>query len=126
MFAVVEIGGQQFNVQKEQIVSVPLLKAQTGDMVKFSNLLLLSDDDSIKYGSPYTDGCVVAKVLEHWKDEKVLIFHKKRRKGHRKLNGHSQKYTKIQISDISASDMDFPKAIEEDISTPDHLNIENN
>ncbi len=125
MFAVVEIGGQQFNVQKEQIVSVPLLKADAGDSVKFSNLLLLSENDSIKYGSPYTDGCVVAKVLEHWKDEKVLVFHKKRRKGYRKLNGHRQKYTKIQISDISASDINVKTAVVDD-STPDYLKIENN
>ncbi len=125
MFAVVEIGGQQFNVQKEQIVSVPLLKADAGDIVKFSNLLLLSENDSIKYGSPYTDGCVVAKVLEHWKDEKVLVFHKKRRKGYRKLNGHRQKYTKIQISDISASDINVKTAVVDD-STPDYLKIENN
>jgi len=125
MFAVVEIGGQQFNVQKEQIVSVPLLKADAGDIVKFSNLLLLSENDSIKYGSPYTDGCVVAKVLEHWKDEKILVFHKKRRKGHRKLNGHRQKYTKIQISDISASDINVKTAVVDD-STPDYLKIENN
>ncbi|HPI19260.1 MAG TPA: 50S ribosomal protein L21 [Candidatus Kapabacteria bacterium] len=125
MFAVVEIGGQQFNVQKEQIVSVPLLNADAGDIVKFSNLLLLSENDSIKYGSPYTDGCVVAKVLEHWKDEKILVFHKKRRKGHRKLNGHRQKYTKIQISDISASDINVKTAVVDD-STPDYLKIENN
>jgi len=126
MFAVVEIGGQQFNVQKEQIVSVPLLQADAGELVKFSNLLFLSDDDNIKFGSPYTDGCVVAKVIEHWKDEKVLVFHKKRRKGHRKLNGHRQKYTKIQISDISTSDINVKKAVVDDISTPDYLNIENN
>ena len=125
MFAVVEINGQLFNVLKELVLSVPLLDAKVGDMLKFSNLLLLSGNDNLSFGNPYTDGCVTAKVLEHWKDEKILIFHKKRRKGHRKLNGHRQRFTKIQINDISASDIAIENKIAES-GAPDYLNIDEN
>jgi large subunit ribosomal protein L21 len=81
-------------------LTVPLLQGEPGDTVEFGNILIANDDKSTKIGSPYIDGSVTAKILAHGKGDKVLVFHKKRRKGHRKLNGHRQKYTQIQITDI--------------------------
>lgn len=101
MFALVEIAGNQFEVQEKDQVKVPLLDGNPGDEVKFENILLTKDDDNINVGSPYIEGNVSAKILEHGKDQKVLVFHKKRRKGYRKLNGHRQHYTLIEISNIN-------------------------
>ncbi len=103
MFAVVEIGGIQLEVQKKAVVRVPLLKGNPGDAVEFKNLLAGGDDKSTKIGTPYITGSVKAKIIEHGKDDKVLIFHKKKSKGQRKLNGHRQRFTKIEITDIKLS-----------------------
>ena len=103
MFAVVEIGGIQLEVQKKAIVKVPLLKGEPGDSIEFKNLLAGGDDKSTKIGTPYITGSVKAKILEHGKDDKVLVFHKKKSKGQRKLNGHRQRFTKIEITDIKLS-----------------------
>jgi large subunit ribosomal protein L21 len=100
MLAVVEIAGQQFEVQNEGVVNVPLLQGEPGDVVEFKNILLTKDEDSIDVGSPYLKGTVMAKILSHGKDPTVLVFHKRRRKGTRKLNGHRQKYTQIVVTGI--------------------------
>lgn len=102
MATVVEIAGFQYEVEKDSKLSVPLLEGKAGDSVEFSNILLNEKDGNFTFGSPLIDGAkVTAKILEHKKDDKVLIFHKKRRKGYQKLNGHRQHYTRIQITDIS-------------------------
>jgi len=100
MFAVVEIGGMQFEVKPNEILRVPLLKGNPGEAVEFTNILLGDDNKGVKVGEPFIAGTIKAKILEHGKDEKVLVFHKKRRKGYRKLNGHRQHFTKIEITDI--------------------------
>ena len=100
MFAVVEIAGLQFEVQPEDTLNVPLLQGNPGDSVEFGNILLANDDKETKVGTPYIDGNVKAKIVEHGKGDKVIVFHKKRRKGYRKLNGHRQNYTTIEITDI--------------------------
>jgi len=101
MFAVVEIAGQQFEVRPQEVVNVPLLKGNPGEDVEFTNVLIAGTDDSPKIGTPYIDGSVKATIIEHGKDAKILVFHKKRRKGYRKLNGHRQHFTKIQIADFN-------------------------
>ena len=102
MATVVEIAGFQYEVEKDSTYDVPMLDGKSGDKVGFSNVLLSGNRDDITFGSPFIDGASVsAKILEQRRDKKVLIFHKKRRKGYQKLNGHRQKYTKIQITDIS-------------------------
>lgn len=101
MFALVEIAGNQFEVQEKDRIKVPLLNGNPGDEVKFENILLTKDNDIVNVGSPYIDGSVSAKIIEHGKDKKVLVFHKKRRKGYQKLNGHRQRYTMIEISNIN-------------------------
>lgn len=101
MYAVVEIAGQQFTVAPKQTLTVPLLDKSVGDSVEFSNILLASNGDKVSVGAPYIKGSVKATVNAHGKGDKVLVFHKKRRKGYQKLNGHRQQYTTITINDIS-------------------------
>lgn len=100
MYAVVEIGGQQFAVAPNQTVTVPLLDSNVGDKVEFTNILLASNDGKVSIGTPYIGGKVTATVNAHGKGETVLVFHKKRRKGYQKLNGHRQRFTNITINDI--------------------------
>jgi large subunit ribosomal protein L21 len=101
MYAIVEIAGQQFKVEKERKIYVPHLDVTEGDEVHFEKVLLVDNDGKVTVGTPVVDGArVTAKVLEHVKGDKVLVFKKKRRKGYKKLNGHRQQYTRIQIDSI--------------------------
>ena len=100
MYAVVEISGQQYAVAPDQTVKVPLMDKNVGDIVEFNNILLASDNGNVSVGTPFIKGSVTATVIEHGKGEKVLVFHKKRRKGYQKLNGHRQLFTSITITDI--------------------------
>ncbi|GDX66604.1 MAG: 50S ribosomal protein L21 [Bacteroidota bacterium] len=100
MFAVVEISAQQFTVRASDTLTVPLLDAEVGSTIEFSNILLGGEESNITVGCPYISGSVTATILAHGKGDKVLVFKKKRRKGYRKLNGHRQQYSQIQINDI--------------------------
>jgi large subunit ribosomal protein L21 len=103
MYAIVNIAGQQFKVQENTPVFVHRLEANEGDSVNFDQVLLVDNNGSVKVGAPTVAGASVsAKVLSHIKGDKVIVFKKKRRKGYRKLNGHRQQFTKIQIEKISA------------------------
>ena len=104
MYAIVEIAGQQFKVEKDQKVFVHRLHAEEGKKVSFDNVLLLADGEEVTIGAPAIDGAQVgAKVLKHLKGDKVIVFKKKRRKGYRVKNGHRQALTEIQIDKIIAS-----------------------
>ena len=104
MYAIVEIAGQQFKVEKDQKVFVHRLQTKEGKKISFDNVLLLSDGDKVTVGAPAIGGAQVsAKVLKHLKGDKVIVFKKKRRKGYRKKNGHRQALTEIQIQGIVAS-----------------------
>ncbi len=100
MYAVVEISGQQYAVSPKQTIIVPLMDKNVGDKVEFTNILLASNNGNVSVGAPYIKGSVSATVVNHGKGDKVLVFHKKRRKGYQKLNGHRQKFTRITINDI--------------------------
>ncbi len=101
MIAVVDILGQQFKVSENTKYYVPRLKEEPESEITFDQVLLLSDGKETKIGSPVVNGAkVTAKVLEHLKDEKVIVFKKKRRKGYRKLNGHRQQLTRIEVTQI--------------------------
>lgn len=103
MYAIVEIAGQQFKVEKDQKIFVHRLAANEGDKVDFDTVLLAEDGGNVKVGAPAIDGAKVsASVLRHLKGDKVIVFHKKRRKGYRKLNGHRQSFTEIKIDSIKA------------------------
>lgn len=102
MATVVEIAGFQYEVEKDSKLSVPLLEGNPGDSVEFTKVLLNEVDGNFTFGSPLIEGAkVTVQILEHKRDKKILIFHKKRRKGYQKLNGHRQNFTRIQITDIS-------------------------
>jgi large subunit ribosomal protein L21 len=104
MYAIVEIAGQQFKVSKDLKVYVHRLTNEEGSKVSFDKVLLLDDNGSITLGAPAIEGASVeAKVLQHLKGDKVIVFKKKRRKGYKKRNGHRQYLTQILIEGISAS-----------------------
>ncbi|TJY38019.1 50S ribosomal protein L21 [Pontimicrobium aquaticum] len=104
MYAIVEIAGQQFKVEKDQKVFVHRLQTEEGKKVAFDNVLLVADGDNVTVGAPAIGGAQVsAKVLKHLKGDKVIVFKKKRRKGYRVKNGHRQSLTEIQIEGIVAS-----------------------
>jgi large subunit ribosomal protein L21 len=100
MTAVVEIAGVQFTVHPNDTLNVPLLQGEPGETVNFDNILFAETEGESKIGTPYIQGSVEAKIIEHGKGDKVLVFHKNRRKGYRKLNGHRAKYTQIEITNI--------------------------
>lgn len=102
MYAIVEIAGQQFKVQKDQKIFVHRLPQEEGSTVKFDTVLLKDDNGNVTVGTPSISGASVeATVLRHLKGDKVLVFHKKRRKGYQKMNGHRQYLTQLQISNIA-------------------------
>ncbi len=101
MYAIVEIAGQQFRVEKDKKLFVHRLKTEEGGRVEFEKVLLLDNEGAVQIGTPVVAGAkVTAKVLEHLKGEKVIVFKKKRRKTYRKKNGHRQYLTQIQIEEI--------------------------
>jgi large subunit ribosomal protein L21 len=102
MYAVVEIAGQQFKVAKADKIFVPKLESEVGAKVKFQKVLLIGDEKQTQLGTPYVTGATIeAKVLGHLKDDKVVVFKKKKRKGFKVLRGHRQQYTQIEITKVS-------------------------
>jgi large subunit ribosomal protein L21 len=101
MYAIVEIAGQQFKVEKGQEIFVHRLEGNEGDKVTFEDVLLTDDEGKVNVGTPNVKGSKVeAEILEHLKGDKVIVFKKKRRKGYRVKNGHRQQFTKILINSI--------------------------
>jgi large subunit ribosomal protein L21 len=101
MYAIVDIAGQQFKVEKNQKVFVHRINAEEGSSVDFDEVLLVDNDGKVQVGTPTVANTFVsAKVVNHLKADKVKVFHKKRRKGYEKLNGHRQYMTEIVIEDI--------------------------
>ena len=104
MYAIVEIAGHQFKVSKDLKVYVNRLASEEGSKITFDKVLLLDDNGTITLGAPAIEGASVeAKVLQHLKGDKVIVFKKKRRKGYKKRNGHRQYLTQIVIEGITAS-----------------------
>jgi large subunit ribosomal protein L21 len=104
MYAIVEIAGQQFKVAKDQKVFVNRLAIEEGKKVSFDNVLLIGDGNKVTVGAPAINGAQVgAKVVQHLKGDKVIVFKKKRRKGYRVKNGHRQSLSEIVIERIVAS-----------------------
>ena len=103
MYAIVEIAGQQFKVEKDQKIYVHRLEQKEGEKVTFDNVLLVDNDGKVKVGAPAVKGAAVeTTVLEHLKGDKVIVLKKKRRKGYRKKNGHRQYLTSLKIDNIKA------------------------
>ena len=104
MYAIVEVLGQQFKVEAGRKLFVHRMEeAERGSQIELDKVLLIDNDGTITVGAPTVEGAkVVAEVVSHVRGEKVLVFHKKRRKGYRKLNGHRQNFTEIMIKEIKA------------------------
>ncbi len=101
MYAIVDIAGHQFKITKDQKLFVHRLEGEIGSKVSFDKVLLIDNDSKVTVGTPSISGAAVsATVIEHLKGDKVLVFKKKRRKGYKKLNGHRQYLSRIQITDI--------------------------
>ena len=103
MYAIVEIAGQQFKVEKDQKIFVHRLEQKAGESIEFENVLLIDDEGSVKVGAPNVEGAkIIAKVLrDDVRGDKVRVFKKKRRKGYQKETGHRQDFSQIEIQEIS-------------------------
>ena len=101
MYAIVEIAGQQFKVEKDQKYFVHQLEGKPGSKITFENVLLLDDKGKVTVGSPSVNGIqVTAKIEQHLLGDKVIVFKKKRRKGYKVKNGHRQRLTEITVQEI--------------------------
>lgn len=102
MYAVFRTGGKQFRAEPGTRIKVPTLDVEEGESVVFDDVLLASNGDEVTVGAPIVVGVQVkAEVLRHGKANKVIVFKRKRRKGYRKKQGHRQKFTEIQVSEIT-------------------------
>jgi len=102
MYAIVEIAGQQFKVEKDQTVYVHRLQEEVGSSITIDRVLLTDNDGKVTIGAPVIEGASVkAKVEEHLKGDKVIVFKKKRRKGYKLKKGHRQYLTKLTVESIS-------------------------
>lgn len=111
MYAIVDIAGHQFKVEKDQKLFVHRLEGEEGKKVSFDQVLLIDSGSKISVGDPLVKGASVsAKIISHMKADKVLVFKKKRRKGYQKLNGHRQYMTQIQIEAIAEKAVAKPVA----------------
>ena len=102
MYAIVEFKGSQFKVEKDMIVKVPFLaELEIGSEVEMDQILLIKDDGKTVVGDPVVKNAkVIAEVLSHKKDKKIIVFKKKRRKGYEKKQGHRQNFTELKIKEI--------------------------
>ena len=101
MYAIVEISGKQFKVEKNKFIYTDKVEPKSGKKVEFNNVLFISNKGKVKIGKPTIKGSkVTGEVLTQLKDDKVIVFKKKRRKGYKVKNGHRQQITKILIKDI--------------------------
>lgn len=102
MFAVIETGGKQYKVQKDDVVFVEKLAAEKDSTVQFPVLAVVSEDGT-KVGTPYVEGATVtAKVLKEGKGKKITVFTYKPKKNEKRKMGHRQPYTQVQIVEINA------------------------
>ena len=103
MYVIVDIQGQQMKVEVDQKLFVHRINAENGSKVEFEKVLLVDKDGAVTVGAPTVEGAkVVVEVISQAKGDKVLIFHKKRRKGYRKLNGHRQQFSEVVVKESIA------------------------
>ena len=112
MYAIVDIAGQQFKVEKDQQIFVHRLEATEGSKINFDKVLLTDDSGKVNVGAPVIKGAqITAKVIEHLKGDKVIVFKKKRRKGYKVKNGHRQYLTKLEILKIDEKSATSKKVV---------------
>jgi large subunit ribosomal protein L21 len=120
MYAIVEISGKQFRVQKDMQLRVPRQELEPGKKIGFDRVLLIEDDKgNTTIGDPVVKNTqVAATVIEHGRDKKVIVFKKKRRKGYKKKQGHRQGYSVIEINTIGAPTVKKPATAAKPAATP--------
>jgi large subunit ribosomal protein L21 len=102
MFAIIKTGGKQYKVAKDNLIKIETLDLEVNGQVEFDNVLLIADQDKVlEVGSPIIEGAkVIAEVVKHARDPKIIIFKKKRRKNYRRKTGHRQNVTFVRILEI--------------------------
>lgn len=101
MYAIFELGGKQYTVEKGTVIKVEKLNALEGEEIELSNVLFVKRDGEVLVGKPCIDGArIKARVLEHGKEKKVIVFKYKRKKNYRRKRGHRQPFTRIEVEDI--------------------------
>jgi large subunit ribosomal protein L21 len=102
MHAVIKTGGKQYTVNPGDLLDVELLSGKPGDAIEFNEVLMVSNDKGeVQIGSPLVEKAVVkAKIVKETKGKKIVVFKFKRRKDYRNKNGHRQRYTTVEITDI--------------------------
>jgi len=122
MYAIVEIAGQQFKVEKNDEIFVHRLEGDPGTKIEFDQVLLLDNDGNISVGKPLVEGTsITGQIVDHVRGDKVVIFKKKRRKGYEKESGHRQDFSKVLIEDISLQSSSKPKIVKETEEEPAEL-----
>lgn len=103
MYAVIMTGGRQYRVKDGDILSVEKIEGEPGQHVEFDRILLIEDGKTVLVGTPALEGAVVrAEILETYKDDKIVVFKKKRRKQFKRTRGHRQLLTRIRVDGIAA------------------------
>ncbi len=101
MYAIVQTGGRQFRMAPEETLRIPKLEAAVGSQVELDHVLMVQGDAGTKLGRPVVQGAkVVAEVVGQGREEKIIVFHKRRRKRYQKKNGHRQPFTEIRVRKI--------------------------
>ena len=101
-YAIIRTGGKQFRVQPGQTLRIPSLVGEPGADVEFSDVLLGSDDSSVKTGLPTLDGAkVTGQIVKHGRGDKIIVFKFRRRKNYARKQGHRQGFTEVRIRDIT-------------------------
>jgi large subunit ribosomal protein L21 len=120
MYAIVEIAGQQFKVEKNDEIFVHRLEGEPGTKLEFNEVLLVDQEGKVSVGKPYVEGSkITGKILEHARGDKVIVFKKKRRKGFQKETGHRQDFSKILIEGISLKGAAREKKVKKETETPE-------
>jgi large subunit ribosomal protein L21 len=101
MYALIETGGKQYQVEKDQVLSIEKLPYEEGETVTFENVLLVKKDGEVKVGTPYVEGAkVTGKVVKHGRGKKIIVFKYKPKKNYKRKQGHRQPYTQVVIENI--------------------------
>jgi large subunit ribosomal protein L21 len=101
MYAVIKTGGKQYKVQKDDVISIEKLDLEVGKKVDFDVLFLADGDTVIVDGASLAKAKVTGEVVDQYKDDKVIVFKFKKRKGYKRLRGHRQNLTMVRITKIA-------------------------
>lgn len=101
MYALIETGGKQYQVEKDQVLFIEKLPYEEGESVTFDKVLLVKKDDEVRVGTPYVEGAKVkGKVIKHGRGKKIIVFKYKPKKNYKRKLGHRQPFTQVVIENI--------------------------